>query len=254
MNLSGRTAIVTGGGSGLGLATAHALLVAGVSVSLLDRSEEVTRTAARLEGSAIGVVADVVDPDAVTRALDETEALLGPISIAVNCAGTTIGERTASKRGPHGLDSFSRVIGVNLIGTFNVSRLAAERMLRQESDEAGERGVIVNTASIAAYEGQMGQVAYAASKGGIVAMTLPMARDLAREGVRVVTIAPGLFDTPLLRSLPSEMQEGLHSDVPHPHRLGDPAEYGQLVTMIAQNAYLNGEVIRLDGALRMAAR
>jgi NAD(P)-dependent dehydrogenase (short-subunit alcohol dehydrogenase family) len=254
MELNGRTALVTGAGSGLGLATAKALQAEGAGVVLLDVEQDVSEVIQDFDGMAISVRADVTDPEAVSRSFDEAEGLLGPVSIVVNCAGTTTGERTASKRGPHALESFTKVVGVNLVGTFNVARIAAARMLTQPADSNNERGVIVNTASIAAFDGQMGQVAYAASKGGITAMTLPMARDLASSGIRVVTVAPGLFDTPLLRSLPDEVQAGLHSDVPHPHRLGDPAEFGRLIVDIAQNPYLNGEVIRLDGALRMASR
>jgi 3-hydroxyacyl-CoA dehydrogenase / 3-hydroxy-2-methylbutyryl-CoA dehydrogenase len=252
MDPKGSIAVVTGGGSGLGLATARALLAAGASVALLDIDERVRDVATDLGTGVLGVPVDVGDDAAIEAALDAVQHQLGPVSIAVNCAGTTIGERTASHRGPHALDSFMKVLTVNLVGTFNVSRLAAARMATREPDENGERGVVVNTASIAAFDGQVGQVAYAASKGAVAAMTLPMARDLAKVGVRVATVAPGLFDTPMLRGLPAEMRASLASTVPFPHRLGEAEEYGALVVHIVTNRYLNGEVIRLDGALRLA--
>jgi NAD(P)-dependent dehydrogenase (short-subunit alcohol dehydrogenase family) len=254
MNLSGRTAVVSGGGSGLGLATARALHAQGAKVALFDIANTVEATATGVGGGVIGVIVDVVDEAAVAVGLDRVESELGSVSIAVNCAGTTIGEKTASSRGPHDLASFLRVINVNLIGTFNLARLAAARMRTREPDQHGERGVVINTASIAAFDGQAGQVAYAASKGAIAAMTLPMARDLAKSGIRVVTIAPGLFDTPLLATLHEDLRLELAAGVPFPPRLGDPAEFGELVHAIVTNRYLNGEVIRLDGALRMAAQ
>ncbi|MGC1853599.1 MAG: SDR family NAD(P)-dependent oxidoreductase, partial [Solirubrobacterales bacterium] len=197
------------------------------------------------------VEADVADEGAVSAAVERAAAIAGGLRVSVCCAGIGWAERVAHKGGPHSLELFSKVIAVNLIGSFNVLRLAAAAMSENEPDDAGERGVCVNTASIAAFDGQIGQIAYAASKGGIVAMTLPAARDLASRGVRVVTIAPGLFDTPLLAALPEEARESLGAGIPFPSRLGRPAEYAQLVEQIIANPMLNGETIRLDGALRM---
>jgi NAD(P)-dependent dehydrogenase (short-subunit alcohol dehydrogenase family) len=250
MEITDAVAVVTGGASGLGLATTRRLLDAGAQVVVLDlRGEEAV---AGLGDRARFVEADVTDESAVARALDVAESL-GPLRINVNCAGIGNAIKTLSKDGPFPLDGFKKVIGVNLIGTFNVLRLAAERIAKTEPI-GEERGVIVNTASVAAFEGQIGQAAYSASKGGVVGMTLPIARDLARELIRVVTIAPGLFKTPLLGSLPEEAQKSLGKQVPHPARLGDPDEYGALAVHIIENPMLNGEVIRLDGAIRMAPR
>ncbi|MCV7100690.1 3-hydroxyacyl-CoA dehydrogenase [Mycobacterium palustre] len=250
MEIKDAVAVVTGGASGLGLATTRRLLDAGAQVVVLDlRGEEAVR---ELGERARFVEADVTDEAAVAKALDVAESL-GPLRVNVNCAGIGNAIKTLSKDGPFPLDGFKKVVGVNLIGTFNVLRLAAERIAKTEP-LGEERGVIINTASVAAFEGQIGQAAYSASKGGVVGMTLPIARDLARELIRVVTIAPGLFKTPLLGSLPEEAQKSLGKQVPHPARLGDPDEYGALALHIIQNPMLNGEVIRLDGAIRMAPR
>jgi NAD(P)-dependent dehydrogenase (short-subunit alcohol dehydrogenase family) len=243
-------AVVTGGASGLGLATTKRLLDAGAQVVVLDiRGKEAV---AELGDRAVFAETDVTNEAAVTAALDTAEKL-GPLRIAVNCAGTGNAMKTLSKDGPFPLDAFRKIVEINLIGTFNVIRLAAERMAKTEP-VGEERGVIVNTASVAAFDGQVGQAAYSASKGGVVGMTLPIARDLSRELIRVVTIAPGLFDTPLLAGLPEPARESLGKQVPHPSRLGKPDEYGALAVHIVENPMLNGEVIRLDGAIRMAPR
>jgi NAD(P)-dependent dehydrogenase (short-subunit alcohol dehydrogenase family) len=243
-------AVVTGGASGLGLATTKRLLDAGAQVVVLDiRGKEAV---AELGERAVFAETDVTDEAAVTAALDTAEKL-GPVRIVINCAGTGNAIKTLSKDGPFPLDLFKKVVEINLIGTFNVIRLGAERIAKTEPI-GGERGVIVNTASVAAFDGQIGQAAYSASKGGVVGMTLPIARDLARELIRVVTIAPGLFDTPLLAALPEPAKESLGKQVPHPSRLGKPDEYGALAVHIVENPMLNGEVIRLDGALRMPPR
>jgi NAD(P)-dependent dehydrogenase (short-subunit alcohol dehydrogenase family) len=250
MEIKDAVAVVTGGASGLGLATTKRLLDAGAQVVVLDlRGEEAVR---ELGERARFVEADVTDEAAVAKVLDVAESL-GPLRINVNCAGIGNAIKTLSKDGPFPLAGFKKVVEVNLIGTFNVLRLAAERIAKTEP-LGEERGVIVNTASVAAFDGQIGQAAYSASKGGVVGMTLPIARDLARELIRVVTIAPGLFKTPLLGSLPEEAQKSLGKQVPHPARLGDPDEYGALAVHIVENPMLNGEVIRLDGAIRMAPR
>jgi NAD(P)-dependent dehydrogenase (short-subunit alcohol dehydrogenase family) len=243
-------AVVTGGASGLGLATTKRLLDAGAQVVVLDiRGKEAVD---ELGERATFAPTDVTDEAAVTAALDAAEKL-GPIRIVINCAGTGNAVKTLSKDGPFPLDAFRKVVEINLIGTFNVIRLGAERIAKTEPI-GEERGVIINTASVAAFDGQVGQAAYSASKGGVVGMTLPIARDLARELIRVVTIAPGLFDTPLLAGLPEPARESLGKQVPHPSRLGKPDEYGALAVHIVENPMLNGEVIRLDGAIRMAPR
>ncbi|WP_024441157.1 MULTISPECIES: 3-hydroxyacyl-CoA dehydrogenase [unclassified Mycobacterium] len=250
MQIKDAVAVVTGGASGLGLATAKRLLDAGGQVVVIDlKGEDVVN---ELGDRARFVEANVADPEAVSAALDVAESL-GPVRINVNCAGIGNAIKTLSKDGAFPLDAFSKIIQVNLIGTFNVLRLSAERIAKTEPIN-GERGVIINTASVAAFEGQIGQAAYSASKGGVVGMTLPIARDLSRELIRVCTIAPGLFKTPLLGSLPEEAQKSLGAQVPHPSRLGDPDEYGALAEHIINNPMLNGEVIRLDGAIRMAPR
>jgi NAD(P)-dependent dehydrogenase (short-subunit alcohol dehydrogenase family) len=243
-------AVVTGGASGLGLATTKRLLDRGASVVVIDlKGEEVVK---ELGDRAKFVQANVTDPEQVSAALDAAEEM-GPLRINVNCAGIGNAIKTLSKNGAFPLDEFNKVIQVNLVGTFNVLRLAAERIAK--TDPIGEeRGVIINTASVAAFEGQIGQAAYSASKGGVVGMTLPIARDLSRELIRVCTIAPGLFKTPLLGSLPEEAQKSLGQQVPHPARLGNPDEYAALAAHIVENPMLNGEVIRLDGAIRMAPR
>jgi NAD(P)-dependent dehydrogenase (short-subunit alcohol dehydrogenase family) len=243
-------AVVTGGASGLGLATTKALLAEGAQVVVLDiRGKEAV---AELGDRAVFAETDVTDEAAVSAALDTAESL-GPVRIAVNCAGTGNAIRVLSKDGVFPLDAFRKIVEINLVGTFNVIRLAAERIAKTEP-LGEERGVIINTASVAAFDGQIGQAAYSASKGGVVGMTLPIARDLASKGIRVVTIAPGLFDTPLLAGLPEAAKESLGEQVPHPSRLGKPEEYGALAVHIVENPMLNGEVIRLDGAIRMAPR
>ncbi|MBU9766335.1 3-hydroxyacyl-CoA dehydrogenase [Mycobacterium sp. TNTM28] len=253
MEIKDAVAVVTGGASGLGLATTKRLLDAGAQVVVIDlKGEEVV---AELGDRAKFVATDVTDEAGVSKALDVAESL-GPVRINVNCAGIGNAIKTLSKNGAFPLDGFRKVVEVNLIGTFNVIRLAAERIAKTEpiGPNGEERGVIVNTASVAAFDGQIGQAAYSASKGGVVGMTLPIARDLSRELIRVCTIAPGLFKTPLLGSLPEEAQKSLGQQVPHPARLGDPDEYGALAVHIIENPMLNGEVIRLDGAIRMAPR
>jgi len=253
VDLAESVALVTGGASGLGRAAARRLSQAGASVVLLDLPDSPgTDTATELGDRVRFVPGDVTDEGSVTQALDAA-GQLGALRVAVNCAGIGPASRTVGKNGPFPLDLFTRVVTVNLIGTFNVIRLAAERIARAEPI-GGERGVIVNTASVAAFEGQIGQAAYSASKGGIVGMTLPIARDLAASLIRVVTIAPGLFDTPLLAGVPDEARASLGQQVPHPARLGDPDEFGLLVTQIVANPMLNGETIRLDGAIRMQPR
>jgi NAD(P)-dependent dehydrogenase (short-subunit alcohol dehydrogenase family) len=259
MRLAGAGAIVSGGASGLGAATARALVERGARVAILDRdSGRAAGVAADLEaehpGAAASYEADVTDERQLGAAIDEAVQVLGGIRFAVSCAGVGWAEKVVGRDGPAQLRPFETVLQVNLVGTFNVLRLTAAAMARNDPDAAGERGAIVMTASIAAFDGQMGQTAYSASKGGVVGLTLPAARDLARIGVRVCTIAPGLFDTPLLAALPEEARAALAETVPFPARLGDPAEFAALACHIAENPMLNGETIRLDGALRMAPR
>jgi 3-hydroxyacyl-CoA dehydrogenase/3-hydroxy-2-methylbutyryl-CoA dehydrogenase len=255
MRVQGSSALVAGGASGLGAATVAHLHAAGANVVIADLDE---RHGAELAGElgerARFERADVTDADSMQAAVDAAAALPGGIRISVCCAGIAWAERLAGKRGPHSLESFETVIGVNLIGTFNVLRLTATAMLANQPTDSSERGVCINTASIAAYDGQIGQIAYAASKSAIVGLTLSAARDLSSSGIRVCTIAPGIFDTPLLGSLPEAARESLGAAVPFPARLGRPDEYGALVGHIIENEMLNGEVIRLDGALRMAPR
>jgi NAD(P)-dependent dehydrogenase (short-subunit alcohol dehydrogenase family) len=251
---AGSTAIVTGGASGLGAASAAALVEAGLKVAIFDANEEAARAKAKELGCAAHHV-DVTDAENVAQAMSEVVQAQGAPRVLINCAGIGPASKTVSKGEPHDPALFSKVIQVNLVGSFICASQAAAHMVAAEPMEPdGARGVIVNTASVAAYEGQIGQVAYAASKGGIVGMTLPMARDLADKGVRVCTIAPGLFLTPLLKGLPQDVQDSLGRQVPFPSRLGDPVEYGKLVCHILDNPMLNGEVIRLDGAIRMAPR
>ena len=253
MDLSNAVALVTGGASGLGRATAEGLVAAGAKVVLVDLpSSPGAETASEIGDAARFVPADVTDPAAVQEAID-TAAELGTLRVAVNCAGVGTPGRVLSKRGPMDLEQFQKVVTINLVGTFNVLRLSAAAMAASEPVD-GERGVIVNTASIAAFDGQIGQAAYAASKGGVVGMTLPIARDLAQHLIRVMTIAPGTFSTPMLHGLPPEAVKSLGDAVPMPSRLGEPSEYAALVRHICENQMLNGEVIRLDGALRMAPR
>jgi NAD(P)-dependent dehydrogenase (short-subunit alcohol dehydrogenase family) len=249
MRIEGSGALVAGGASGLGAATVRRLAAAGARVTIADLNAETGEPLASELGAAFAPC-DVTDAAQVQAAV----AAAGDLRISVCCAGVGWAEKTAGRRGPHSLEPFETVIRVNLIGTFNVLRLASAAMLGNEPDAEGERGVCINTASIAAYDGQIGQLAYSASKGGIAGMTLPAARDLASSGIRVMTIAPGLFDTPLLAGLPEEARVALGEQAPHPHRLGRPDEYGALAAHIVENPMLNGEVIRLDGALRMPPR
>jgi NAD(P)-dependent dehydrogenase (short-subunit alcohol dehydrogenase family) len=252
MEIQNKTFLISGGGSGLGAATAQLLAASGANVVIADvNAEKGGALAEEIGAKGLFVKTDVTDEESVKKAIDLAIAKFGALNGAINCAGIGVAEKTLGKDGPHALSAFKRVIEINLIGTFNVIRLAAAQMAEQEPAPSGERGVIVNTASVAAFDGQIGQVAYSASKGGIVSMTLPIARDLARNGIRVVTIAPGLFDTPLLAGLPEKMRESLGAQIPFPPRLGRPSEYAALARHIIENEMLNGEVIRLDGALRM---
>jgi 3-hydroxyacyl-CoA dehydrogenase/3-hydroxy-2-methylbutyryl-CoA dehydrogenase len=252
MQLTGAVALVTGGASGLGAATVRALVGKGAKALIVDRDETKGQAlAAELGDAAAFAKADVTDAAQIEAAIDAAQKL-GVLRVAVSCAGVGWASRTLDKTGkPHDLDLFKTVIGINLVGTFNVLRLAASAISKAEPLANNERGVIVNTASVAAFDGQIGQIAYAASKAGVAGMTLPAARDLAPAGIRVVTIAPGIFDTPMLGQLSEEVRAALAKDVVFPKRLGDPAEYGAMVAAIVESGYLNGETIRLDGALRM---
>jgi NAD(P)-dependent dehydrogenase (short-subunit alcohol dehydrogenase family) len=254
MQIDGNAAIVTGAASGLGLATAQMLAKQGARVALLDiDAARVAEAAASLgAGRGLGLQCDVGDAASAEHALGQAVAAHGAPRILVNCAGIATGKRIVGRDGPMQLSEFEIVIRVNLIGTFNLLRLAAAEMIQLEPDAQGERGAIVSTASVAAFEGQIGQAAYAASKGGVASLTLPAARELARHGIRVVTIAPGIFETPMLMGLPADVQQSLGASVPFPKRLGHPEEYAILVRHILENPMLNGETIRLDGALRMA--
>ncbi|NMO93427.1 3-hydroxyacyl-CoA dehydrogenase [Actinomycetospora sp. TBRC 11914] len=264
MDVDGAVALVTGGASGLGRATVEKLYAQGASVVIVDLPSSAGGEVAKELGErAVFAPADVTDPEQVTQAIDAAAGLGsrvgGTLRVAVNCAGIGNAHRTAGRKGPFPLEEFTKVLNVNLVGTFNVIRLAAQAMSETEplTDAAvgtGDRGVVVNTASVAAFDGQIGQAAYSASKGGIVGMTLPIARDLASIGIRVCTIAPGLFHTPLFATLPQEHIDSLGAQVPHPSRLGDPSEYAALVAHIVENPMLNGETIRLDGAIRMAPK
>ena len=253
MRIEGSGALVVGGASGLGEATARALAGAGAQVTIADVNAQ-RGTAVAEELGARFAACDVREEDQVEAAVETAAEADGGLRISVCCAGTGWAQKVAGSKGPHPLLPFETIVQINLIGTFNVLRLAATAILRTEPDGEGERGVCVNTASIAAYDGQIGQVAYAASKGGVVGLTLPAARDLAQSGIRVVTIAPGLFDTPLLAALPEDARTALGRSVPFPPRLGRPDEYAALALHIAENRMLNGETVRLDGALRMAPR
>jgi NAD(P)-dependent dehydrogenase (short-subunit alcohol dehydrogenase family) len=253
MEIAGKVFLVTGAGSGLGAATARALAAAGAKVVLADVNREAGDSLAAELGTCF-VATDVADEASAVNAVNTANSVFGGLHGLVNCAGVAPAEKVVGRDGPHRLESFARTININLVGTFNMIRLAAEAMQKGESDAGGERGVIVNTASVAAFEGQLGQAAYAASKGGIVALTLPVARELARSGIRCVTIAPGIMETPMLMGMPQEVQDSLGKMVPFPSRMGRPAEFAALVRHIAENSYLNGEVIRLDGAIRMGTK
>lgn len=247
--------VVTGGASGLGEAAVRNVVSEGGKAVLFDLAKEKgLRLVEELGENVQFIQTDVTDEASVRKALDQAKEMFGGIQGLINCAGIGIAEKTFGKKGVHNLAAFSKVIQVNLIGTFNVIRLAAEKMAENQPDENGERGVIINTASVAAFDGQIGQVAYSASKGGIVGMTLPIARDLSPLGIRVMTIAPGLFDTPLFAALPENAKQALGEVTPFPSRLGYPAEYAMLVSSIIENPMLNGETIRLDGAIRMQPR
>ncbi|MBF0673336.1 MAG: SDR family oxidoreductase [Salinibacterium sp.] len=248
MKIEGITAVVTGAASGLGAATTEALAAGGARVLGIDLASQVEKAQAR-EGVRY-IAADVTSEDQVRAALDEVEES-HPLRVVVNCAGIAPARRILSSRGTHDLETFRRTLEVNTLGTFNVMRLAAELIAQQEGDEHGQRGVIINTASVAAYEGQIGQIAYSASKGAVVGMTITAARDLARYGIRVNTIAPGIVDTPMLASLGPEVGASLAAGIPFPQRLAQPSEYAQLALMLVEHDYLNGEVVRMDGALRM---
>ena len=253
MNLQGTSAIVTGGASGLGGATAAALAAAGVKVAIWDLQEDKGKAHAEKLGGVFCKV-DVASEESVAAAVKETAAAHGTPSILVNCAGIATGEKTVGKNGAHNLDNFKRTITVNLIGTFNCIRLVAAEMEKNDPQADGERGVIVNTASVAAFDGQIGQAAYSASKAGVAGMTLPIARDLMSIGVRVNTIAPGIFWTPMMAGMDQKVQDALAAMVPFPKRLGSPEEYASMALEICRNSYMNGETIRLDGAIRMQPR
>lgn len=255
MHSENKVFIVTGGASGLGAASAQKLVEAGAKVMLVDlNADAVAAQALKLGDQALSVVADISQADAAQAAVEATLAAFGCVNGLVNCAGIVRGEKILGKNGPHALESFTQVINVNLIGSFNMVRLAAAAIAESIPDANGERGVIINTASVAAFDGQIGQAAYAASKGAIASLTLPAARELARFGIRVMTIAPGIFETPMMAGMTSEVRDSLAAGVPFPPRLGKPDEYAALVLHIIENSMLNGEVIRLDGALRMAAK
>lgn len=255
MQIKNHTFLVTGAGSGLGGGTADLLSSLGANVVLVDINEEAG--AARknsLGDKAVFVHTDVSSEADCAAAIQAAVDRFGALHGVINCAGVVLGRKTVSRRGVHDLESFERVIRINLVGTFNMLRLGAEVMSTNDPNEEGERGVIVNTASVAAYDGQIGQVAYSASKGGIVSMTLPVARDLASSGIRVMAIAPGIFETPMVTGMPDKVQDSLAAQIPFPSRLGRPSEYASLVQHILENVMLNGEVIRLDGAIRMGPR
>jgi len=255
MQIKDSVFLVTGGSSGLGAATVRMIVAGGGKVLLADLDAQAgSALAADLGAAARFIRTDVGDPVSAETAIAAALNGFGGLHVLVNCAGVAPAEKILGKHGPHALDTFMRVININLLGSFNMIRLAAAAMSQEEPNAEGERGVIVNTASVAAFDGQIGQAAYSASKAGVVGMTLPIARELARFGIRVVTIAPGIFETPMLLGMPQPVQEALNQSVPFPPRLGRPAEFAALVRHIAENAYLNGEVVRLDGAIRMAAK
>jgi NAD(P)-dependent dehydrogenase (short-subunit alcohol dehydrogenase family) len=256
MNIQDLVAVVTGGGSGLGESTARTLVAKGAKVAVLDLGgSKGAAVAQELGDNALFLETDVTSEEQVTAAMERALATFGALHVAVNCAGIGTAGKTVGKEGqPHDLALFKRTIEVNLIGTFNVIRLAVARIIKNPPNSQGERGVLINTASVAAFDGQIGQAAYSASKGGVVGLTLPIARDLARDGIRCCTIAPGLFETPMLMGLPESARQSLAASIPFPSRLGQPAEYAALACHIIENPMLNGETIRLDGALRMAPR
>lgn len=255
MKIEAKTAIITGGASGLGEAAARRLARLGANVVLLDLNEEKGNAlASELGNNAAFLKADICSPEDVTKAMDFTKEKFGKIDIVVNCAGISSGQKTASKKGPHDLDYFKRVININLVGVFDIMRQSAFQMLQNELNDEGGRGVMINTASVAAFDGQIGQVAYSASKAALVGMTLPVARDLAGDGIRICTIAPGLFNTPMMAALPEQVRVELAKTVPFPQKLGDPDEFAMMVQQIVENPMLNGESIRLDGAIRMAPK
>jgi NAD(P)-dependent dehydrogenase (short-subunit alcohol dehydrogenase family) len=252
MQVENRVVIITGGASGLGRATAEHLASLGAKLVIADRSVDQGIALARALGGVFAET-DVTSPEAAARCIDQAMTRFGAVHVLVNCAGVAHGERVLGKQGPASQDAFQRIVGVNLFGTFNMVRLAAEAMSKNEPNEHGERGVILATASVAAYEGQIGQAAYAASKAGVIGMTLPIARELARHGIRIVTIAPGLFHTPMMDGVSAQVQEALQAATVFPRRLGQPSEFGLLASQIIENPMLNGETIRLDGAVRLAA-
>lgn len=255
MQINDSVAVVTGGASGLGEAVVRNLLDHGGRAAILDLQEEIgERLAGELGSAAVFLKTDVTDGKSVQKAVDSVVERFGRIDVVVNCAGIGVAQKVLGKKGPMPLENFNRVIQVNLVGTFNVIRMAAEKMVNNAPNPDGERGVIVNTASVAAFEGQIGQAAYSASKGGVVGLTLPVARELAAYGIRVMTIAPGIFETPMFGSLPESVREALGKTTPFPQRLGRPSEYALLVQHIVQNPMLNGTTIRLDGAIRMQPR
>ncbi len=253
MEIKGQAAIVTGGASGLGAATARTLAAAGAKVAVVDVNQKAAAEVA-IDINGIAIACDVADGAAAEAAIKKAAADHGPARILVNCAGVGPARRIVGRNGPHPLEEYERVIRINLIGTFNMMRLVAAAMQQLDPLADGERGVIVSTASVAAFEGQIGQAAYSSSKGGVAALTLPAAREFAQFGIRVLAIAPGIFGTPMLRALPQEAQDSLGASVPFPRRVGEPREFAALVMHCIHNSYLNGEVIRLDGALRMAPR
>lgn len=255
MRIAEHTFVITGGASGLGAATAQHLLSQGAAVVVLDINQDaVAAQAQRLGPRALGLACDICDSEQVQRALDTATEQFGALHGLINCAGIVGAQRILGRKGPHTLEDFSHVLQVNVIGSFNMLRLMAQNMANNQPNAQGERGVIINTASIAAYDGQLGQAAYAASKGALVSLTLPAARELASYGIRVMTIAPGVFETPMMAGMSDEVRAGLCADVPFPPRLGQPAEYAALAQHIIENSMLNGEVIRLDGALRMGVK
>ncbi len=252
MNVNGQGAVITGGASGLGRAAAEALRAAGATVAILDVNAKAAEDVAKSLGG-FAATCDVTSADGTAAALAAAEQAIGPIRVCLNCAGVGPAKRILGRDGPMNLDDFARVVQINLIGTFNVLRLVSARMAKLDPLPSGERGVIINTASIAAYEGQVGQAAYASSKGGVAALTLPAAREMARYAIRVLAIAPGIFETPLLHALPEAAQQSLAAAIPFPSRLGRPDEFASLVMHMVENAMLNGEVVRIDGAIRLSA-